>query len=54
MTDNDNQILVRIDTSTKEAFIHACHFNDRNASQVLREFLKTYIAENEHGQRLIK
>jgi uncharacterized protein GlcG (DUF336 family) len=52
MQKRDDQLIIRIDTATKKAFITACHGQDRNASQVLRDYMRAYIAQ--HGQAQLK
>ncbi len=38
---------VKVDDDLKNAFIAAAEADDRNASQVVRDFMRTYIAERE-------
>ena len=46
--DKQVQMVVKLPESLRNAFGDACKANDRNSSQVLRDFMRKYISE--HGQ----
>lgn len=39
------QMVVKMPIALRTAFVGSCKANDRNASQVLREFIRKYLAE---------
>ncbi|WP_428625427.1 type II toxin-antitoxin system RelB/DinJ family antitoxin [Sedimenticola sp.] len=41
-----DQLLIRIDEDLKRAFIASCKGQDQTASQVLRAFVRSYVAQN--------
>ena len=45
-------MVVKLPESLREAFKSSCVANDRNASQVIRDFMRGYIAK--HGQGNLK
>ena len=41
----DDEIKVRLDGDLKRAFKRACKARDMSASQVLRQFMRAYVAD---------
>src|SRR5205807_6088452 len=39
-------LRVRLDMRLREQFVEACRMQDRTAAQVLREFMREYVAKN--------
>lgn len=51
----EDTIRARVDSDLKKMFEAACKDNDRTASQVLRDFMKSYVAQHGNKQgRLLK
>jgi len=48
----ETQLKIRIDEDLKKAFLGTCKQVDRNGSQVLREFMRAYVAKNGQGKLL--
>lgn len=46
------QFAIKAPEELKEAFFNACYDNDRHASQVIRDLMKQYVAQN--GQKSLK
>lgn len=44
MKTKDAGLRIRIDRELREAFVAACRANDMPAAQVLREFMREYVA----------
>lgn len=42
---------LRVDDGLRHEFITACRAQDRTAAQVLREFMRDYVAKNYGGQQ---
>lgn len=49
MMTKDAGLRIRIDRELREAFVAACREEDRPAAQVLREFMRDYVASHPHG-----
>ena len=43
----DSGLRIRVERDLRERFLEICRQQDRPAAQVLREFMRSYIAENE-------
>ncbi|GGY57420.1 hypothetical protein GCM10007148_28590 [Parvularcula lutaonensis] len=43
----DSGLRIRIERELREKFIEVCRQQDRPAAQVIREFMRAYIADNE-------
>jgi hypothetical protein len=43
----DVGLRIRIQKDLREAFLEACRAQDKPAAQVLREFMREYVAEHE-------
>jgi len=43
----DSGLRIRVERALRERFLEICRQQDRPAAQVLREFMRTYIAERE-------
>lgn len=41
----DAGLRIRIDRELREQFLNACREDDKPAAQVLREFMRRYVAE---------
>lgn len=51
MTDKPNKLFtVQVDNELLKTFKAVCSDNDRPASQVIRDFMREYIAKNRQGQ----
>ena len=44
---DESYIKVRVDARLKKAFQKACAANDLNASQVIRQFMRQYVMDNQ-------
>lgn len=42
---------LRVDDQLRQEFIYACRANDRAAAQVLREFMRNYVAKHFSSQQ---
>ncbi len=51
MKSTEAQMKIIVPEGLKTAFELACELNDRTMSQVIRDFMKTYVKENGEGQR---
>ena len=43
----DSGLRIRIERDLREKFLAVCRERDRPAAQVLREFMRTFVADNE-------
>jgi len=43
----DSALRIRVETELREKFLALCREQDRPAAQVLREFMRKYLAEHE-------
>ncbi|WP_200288055.1 hypothetical protein [Rhodothalassium salexigens] len=43
----DSGLRIRVERDLRERFLEICRQQDRPAAQVIREFMRAYIAENE-------
>ena len=43
----DTGMRIRVERDLRERFLEVCQQQDRPAAQVLREFMRTYIADHE-------
>lgn len=41
----DSGLRVRVERSLRESFLKACRAEDRPAAQVIREFMRDYVAQ---------
>jgi len=46
----DAGIRIRVEKDLREAFVAVCQEEDRRASDVLREFMQTYVQRHQIGQ----
>lgn len=46
----DAGIRIRVEKDLREAFVSVCQAADRRASDVLREFMQTYVERHQQGQ----
>jgi predicted DNA-binding protein len=47
----DSGLRIRIERELREKFLATCREQDRPAAQVIREFMRAYISQNDNGQR---
>lgn len=45
----DVGLRIRVQRDLRERFLEACRAQDKPAAQVLREFMREYVAANEEG-----
>jgi len=50
MKTKDAGLRIRVEHELRDRFLETCRRADRPAAQVLREFMRRYVAE--HGERL--
>lgn len=43
----DVGLRIRLEKSLRDQFIDVCHANDRTAAQILRDFMRSYVSQNE-------
>ena len=48
----DSGIRIRVERELRDKFLDVCRQLDRPAAQVLREFMRGYIAEHEDEERV--
>lgn len=46
----DAGIRIRVEKELRTAFVEACRAENRQASDVLRDFMRTYVARRQGGQ----
>lgn len=46
MTGKDSGFRIRMERDLREQFVEICRAQDRPAAQVIREFMRQYIAEH--------
>ena len=46
MSGKDSGLRIRVEKALRDEFLEVCHAQDRPASQVIREFMRDYIARN--------
>lgn len=46
----DSGLRIRVERELREKFLALCREQDKPAAQVIREFMRRYIAENDDGQ----
>ena len=44
MSGKDSGLRVRVEKALRNEFLEACHAQDRPAAQVIREFMREYVA----------
>lgn len=47
----DSGLRIRVERDLRERFLEICRHQDRPAAQVIREFMRAYIAEHEADRR---
>ena len=47
MPEKDVGMRIRIDRSLRDKFLEACRAQDRPAAQIIREFMRDYVAERD-------
>jgi hypothetical protein len=51
MAGKDSGLRIRVERPLREAFLEACRLEDRPAAQVLREFMRSYVAGRDTEDR---
>ena len=46
----DSGFRIRIERDLRERFLEVCKEQDRPAAQIIREFMREYVAINEKGE----
>lgn len=46
MSDKDAGLRIRVERALREEFLEACRSDDRPAAQVIREFMRKYVARH--------
>lgn len=46
MAAKDSGLRVRVERTLREAFVNACRSEDKPAAQVIREFMRSYVARH--------
>jgi len=46
----DSGLRIRVERELREKFLALCREQDKPAAQVIREFMRRYIAENDDGR----
>lgn len=50
MSTKDAGLRIRVEKELREAFVQACRAQDRAASDVLRDFMRTFTERHQRGQ----
>ena len=50
----DVGLRIRIDHKLRQAFLEACHAQDRPAAQVIREFMREFVIAHSKDRRVKK
>lgn len=50
MLTKDSGMRIRVEKELREAFVKACKAHDRHASDVLRDFMRTFTEQHLRGQ----
>lgn len=50
MSLKDSGMRIRVEKGLREAFVQACRAQDRHASDVLRDFMRTFTQKQPQGQ----
>ncbi|PZP99156.1 MAG: plasmid-related protein [Variovorax paradoxus] len=50
MQTKDCGMRIRVEKELRDAFVSACRAEERNASDVLREFMRSFTQRRAHGQ----
>jgi hypothetical protein len=50
MSLKDSGMRIRVEKELREAFVQACRAQDRHASDVLRDFMRTFTEKQLQGQ----
>ncbi len=46
MSGKDSGLRIRVEKALRDEFLEVCHAQDRPAAQVIREFMRDYVARN--------
>ena len=49
MAVKDSGLRIRVERPLREAFLEACRMHDKPAAQVIREFMRGYVAQHTSG-----
>ncbi|WP_411834011.1 plasmid-related protein [Pseudoxanthomonas mexicana] len=52
MNRKDVGLRIRVDRGLRESFVEACRVQDVQASQVLRQFMRTFVEKSAGGSQL--
>ena len=47
----DSGLRIRIERELREKFLAACRKQDKPAAQIIREFMRAYISQNDTGNK---
>lgn len=50
----DSGLRIRVDRDLRDRFQEICHAQDRPAAQVLREYMRRFIAEHEEANDTVR
>jgi hypothetical protein len=50
----DAGLRIRVQRELREKFLDACRAQDKSAAQVIREFMRVYVADSEPGNDEVK
>lgn len=53
MSSKDSGVRIRVEKELREAFVRACRAQDRSASEVLRDFMRSFAETNRVDQRTL-
>lgn len=45
MSGKDSGLRIRVEKALRDEFLEVCHAQDRPAAQVIREFVRDYVAQ---------
>ena len=54
MAGKDSGLRIRIERPLREAFLEACQLQDKPAAQVIREFMRGYVARHTSGPAVVR
>ncbi len=54
MAGKDSGLRIRVERPLREAFLEACRMQDKPAAQVIREFMRGYVARRTSGPDVVR
>lgn len=51
MSGKDSGLRIRVEKALRDEFLEVCHAQDRPAAQVIREFMRDFVARNTNGNK---